>query len=71
MARRHRRGGSKAGRVTKGGKRHGLLSSKGHHAHPFVHKGGRYSTMKHDGMDKPLDGPLIRSSDANMAGATP
>lgn len=77
MARRHhhRRGrgrlghGSSAGKSTGGGKRHHLLSSKGHRAEPFANKGGRYSTMGgDDAMHRPQDAPLVRSEDANFAG---
>lgn len=70
MARRHHRRASHAGKGTKGGKRHALLSSKGHRAPPFAGKGGRYSSMgRDDGMHRPESEPLIRSSDAAMANA--
>jgi hypothetical protein len=57
--------------MTKGGKRHGLLSSKGHHASPFASKGGRYTTVKEtDAMNRP-DDPLIQSRDAVRASISP
>jgi len=69
MARRHHRGSKKG---MKGGKRHGLFSSKGHRAPPFAKKGGRYSSMKRDdGMHRPESEPLIRSNDAAMANVAP
>jgi hypothetical protein len=72
MARRHHRRASKAGKTTHGGKRHHLLSSKGHRAPPFAKKGGRYSSMsRDDGMHRPDDTPLIRSDDAAMANVAP
>jgi hypothetical protein len=59
--------------MTKGGKRHGLLTSKGHRAPPFAKKGGPYSTMAdRDGMHRAdQDDGLIGSADAAMAGAAP
>lgn len=66
MARHHRRGRKGKG-MTKGG-----LSSKGHRAHPFAKKGGRYSSMSpKDNMHRPESEPLVRSNDAAMANVAP
>ena len=56
----------------KGGKRHGLFSSKGHRAPPFARKGGGYTSIaRSDRMHEPDAAPLVRSGDGAMAGVSP